>query len=137
MYQALLDGVGHLAGGDQQRLVNELLANEVRGARSRSGCSGGGVPGADAALADYDFRISNEHLGRVKVEALCDNPGHVRLPDEDDEIVVRALAVHTIAAGAVHLVTYDAGMSLRVKWANLPVLKLRTDASTGPEPEKG
>ncbi|MFI0936223.1 hypothetical protein ACH4RG_31555 [Streptomyces sp. NPDC021019] len=30
MYQSLLDGVGHLAGSDQQRLVNGLLTNEVR-----------------------------------------------------------------------------------------------------------
>lgn len=67
---------------------------------------------------------------------LFDKPGHVRLPDEDDEIVDRALAVHAIAAGAVQLVTYDTGMSMRAKWAHLPVLKLRTDAGTGPEPEK-
>lgn len=46
---------------------------------------------------------SNERLGRVKVEVLFDNPGHVRLPDEDDEIVDLALAVHTIAAGSVWL----------------------------------
>ncbi|MFF3032399.1 hypothetical protein ACFVS7_15515 [Streptomyces rubiginosohelvolus] len=47
--------------------------------------------------------VSNERLGRVKVEVLFDDPGHVRLPDEDDEIVDRALAVHTIAAGSVWL----------------------------------
>lgn len=48
----------------------------------------------------------------------------------------RALAVLTIAAGSVQLVTYDTGMSMRAKWANLPVLKLRTDVGTGSEPEK-
>ncbi|MCD9899045.1 hypothetical protein LUR56_00755 [Streptomyces sp. MT29] len=79
---------------------------------------------------------SNERLGRVMVEVLFDDPGHVRLPEEDDEIVDRALAVHSIAAGAVHLVTYDTRMSMLAKWANLPALKLRTDAGTGPEPEK-
>lgn len=91
---------------------------------------------AGYSLAVLDRLLdSNERLGRVKVEVFFDNPGHVRLPDEDDEIVDRALAVHAIAAGSVQLVTYDTGMSMRAKWANLPVLKLRTDAGTGPEPE--
>ncbi|MFC7794644.1 PIN domain-containing protein [Streptomyces cinereoruber] len=79
---------------------------------------------------------SEERLGRVKVEVLFDNPGHVRLPEADDEIVDRALAVHTIASGPVQLVTYDTGMAMRARWVGLPVLKLRTDAGTGPEPEK-
>ncbi|CAM5398712.1 hypothetical protein SVIOM74S_08926 [Streptomyces violarus] len=91
--------------------------------------------GYSLAVFNRDLE-SNERLGRVKVEVLFDNPGHVRLPDEDDEIVDRALAVHTIAAGSAQLVTYDTGMAMRGKWANLPVLKLRTDAGTGPEPEK-
>ncbi|MDT0424289.1 MULTISPECIES: PIN domain-containing protein [Streptomyces] len=91
---------------------------------------------AGYSLAVLDRLLdSNERLGRVKVEVLFDNPGHVRLPDEGDEMVDRALAVHTIVAGSVQLVTYDTGMSMRAKWANLPVLKLRTDAGTGPGPE--
>lgn len=36
---------------------------------------------------------------RVKVEVLFDNPGHVRLPDEGDEIVDRALAVRILESG--------------------------------------
>ncbi|MFJ4001772.1 PIN domain-containing protein [Streptomyces parvus] len=205
MYQSLLDGVGHLAGSDQQRLVNGLLANEVRervvaleaavGAFQRQMRRWPAMTSVlvldtsvfikhETKLEDTDFFVlagagaeavrvtvpmvvvdeldrlkesrdkqvrwragyslavldrlleSNERLGLVKVEALFDNPGHVRLPDEDDEIVDRALAVHTIAAGSAQLVTYDTGMAMRAKWANLPVLKLRTDAGTGPEPEK-
>ncbi|MDX3374696.1 PIN domain-containing protein [Streptomyces sp. ME02-6991-2A] len=205
MYQSLLDGVGHLAGSDQQRLVNGLLANEVRERVVALEAAVGAFQGQmrrwpamtsvlvldtsvfikhETKLEDTDFFVlagagaeavrvtvpmvvvdeldrlkesrdkqvrwragyslavldrlleSNERLGRVKVEALFDNPGHVRLPDEDDEIVDRALAVHTIAAGSAQLVTYDTGMAMRAKWANLPVLKLRTDAGTGPEPEK-
>ncbi|MFH8362723.1 PIN domain-containing protein [Streptomyces anulatus] len=205
MYQSLLDGVGHLAGSDQQRLVNGLFANEVRervvaleaavGAFQRQMRRWPATTSVlvldtsvfikhETKLEDTDFFVlagagaeevrvtvpmvvvdeldrlkesrdkqvrwragyslavldrlleSNERLGLVKVEVLFDSPGHVRLPDEDDEIVDRALAVHTIAAGAAQLVTYDTGMAMRAKWANLPVLKLRTDAGTGPEPEK-
>lgn len=73
-------------------------------------------------------------LGFTEVEVLPDPPGHVRLPDEDDEIVDRALALRTIAAGPVSLVTYDTGMALRAKIADMPCLKLRQEL--GPEPEK-
>ncbi|MCM2388760.1 PIN domain-containing protein [Streptomyces albipurpureus] len=73
-------------------------------------------------------------LGFTEVEVLSDPPGHVRLPDEDDEIVDRALALRTVAAGPVTLVTYDTGMALRAKIADVPCRKLSKDL--GPEPEK-
>ncbi|MGW7397111.1 PIN domain-containing protein [Streptomyces cyaneofuscatus] len=73
-------------------------------------------------------------LGFTEVEVLPDPPGHVRLPDEDDEIVDRALALRTMAAGPVTLVTYDTGMALRAKMADVPCRKLSKDL--GPEPEK-
>ncbi|MFE1230621.1 PIN domain-containing protein [Streptomyces sp. NPDC058745] len=70
-----------------------------------------------------------------EVEILTDAPDHVRLPDEDDEIVDRSLAVYAVASGSVRLITYDTGMAMRAKMLGLPVEKLRTDAGTGPEPE--
>ncbi|MFW3470020.1 PIN domain-containing protein [Streptomyces microflavus] len=73
-------------------------------------------------------------LGFVEVEVLPDPPGHVRLPDEDDEIVDRALALQMVAAGPVTLVTYDTGMALRAKIADMPCQKLLKEL--GPEPEK-
>ncbi|MGW6966416.1 PIN domain-containing protein [Streptomyces zaomyceticus] len=75
-------------------------------------------------------------LGKAKVELLTDNRGHVRLPEADDEIVDRATAVRSMAAGSVRLITYDTGMAFRAKQLGLPVLKLSTDAGTGEEPEK-
>ncbi|WP_331740616.1 PIN domain-containing protein (plasmid) [Streptomyces cyaneofuscatus] len=73
-------------------------------------------------------------LGSVEVEVLPDPPGHVRLPDEDDEIVDRAFSLHLVAAGPVTLVTYDTGMALRAKVAGMPCMKLPKEL--GPEPEK-
>jgi rRNA-processing protein FCF1 len=75
-------------------------------------------------------------LSSASVEVLMDSPGHVRLPDADDEIVDRALAVQTMASGPVRLLTYDTHMAMRARFAGLPVLKLRTDAGTGEEPVK-
>lgn len=73
-------------------------------------------------------------LGFTEVEVLPDPPGHVRLPDEDDEIVDRALALRAMAAGPVTLMTYDTGMALRAKLAGVPCGKLSKEP--GPEPEK-
>ncbi|MCX4506724.1 PIN domain-containing protein [Streptomyces anulatus] len=73
-------------------------------------------------------------LGFTEVEVLPDPPGHVRLPDEDDEIVDRTLALRTVAAGPVTLVTYDTGMALRAKMADVPCRKL--SKNLGHEPEK-
>ncbi|WP_225804791.1 PIN domain-containing protein [Streptomyces sp. NK15101] len=205
MYQSLLNGVGHLAGSSQQRLLNGLVAHEVRervAALDEAWAAFANqmdrwpadravvVPDTsffikhDRKFEDIDFfenlspgvafvsvvvpmvvvdeldRLKESRdkqvrwragyslavldrlldgdalVGEAKVELLSDGPGHVRLPDEDDEIVDRATAVHSVAAGPVRLVTYDTGMALRAKQLGLPVLKLRTDAGTGPEPEK-
>ncbi|MFB7359681.1 PIN domain-containing protein [Streptomyces gardneri] len=77
-----------------------------------------------------------ESLGGVSVEVLPDPPGHVRLPDEDDEIVDQALSLQTRASGPVRLVTYDTGMALRAKIAGMPVRKLRKDPGPEPAPDK-
>ncbi|MGW1940136.1 PIN domain-containing protein [Streptomyces goshikiensis] len=90
---------------------------------------------ARLGLAVLDRLLDEQaKLGFVEVEVLPDPPGHVRMPDEDDEIVDRASALHALAAGPVRLVTYDTGMALRAKMAEMPVIKLRKDP--GPEPEK-
>jgi hypothetical protein len=52
------------------------------------------------------------------VHLLMDDPGHVRLPIEDDEIVERALyldAVSTGTRGSVGVACMDTGMDLRVR----------------------
>ncbi|WP_327385800.1 PIN domain-containing protein [Streptomyces sp. NBC_01207] len=206
MHQSLLDGVGHLAGSEQGRLVNGLVSLELR---QRVNAFSEAVEAFQAqmrrwpefvvvAVLDTSFFIEhevkleeadfskllgvegrlpvavvvpmavvdeldklkesrNQHtrwragyslavldrlltekvsLGPSKVEVLTDTPGHVRLPEADDEIVDRALAVYAMAAGEVQLVTYDTGMAMRAKMLNLPVLKLRNDAGTGIEPDR-
>lgn len=86
-------------------------------------------------LAVLDRLLTDEEtLGFVEVQVLPDPPGHVRLPDEDDEIVDRALALSVLAAGPVKLVTYDTGMALRAKIAGVSYKKLRKEL--GSEPEK-
>jgi rRNA-processing protein FCF1 len=204
MHQSLLDGVGHLAGTSQQRLVNGLVSYEVRGrvaaleeaVEAFQRQMGRWPDAASVLVLDTSFFIQHETkaeetdfgalagtdlpvrlvvpmvvvdeldrlkdsrdkrvrwragytlavldrlldeesaIGAATIELLTDNPGHVRLPDEDDEIVDRALAVYAVASGTVRLVTYDTGMAMRAKMLGLPVQKLRTDAGTGEEPEK-
>ncbi|MFI1658195.1 PIN domain-containing protein [Streptomyces sp. NPDC020472] len=53
------------------------------------------------SLAVLDRLLDSDALvGEAKVELLSDDPGHVRLPDENDEIVDRATAAHSVAGGA-------------------------------------
>ncbi|MCX4993725.1 hypothetical protein [Streptomyces sp. NBC_00568] len=68
---------------------------------------------------------------------LFDPIGHIRLPDEDDEIIDRAIVAQSLAGKPVTLVTYDTGQSMRAWALDLPVQKLRTDAGTGEEPARG
>lgn len=92
---------------------------------------------AGYSLAVIDRLLADQvPLAKASVEVLMDNPGHVRLPEEDDEIVDRALSVQTLASGPFRLITYDTSMAMRARFVGLPVLKLRTDAGTGEEPEK-
>jgi hypothetical protein len=52
--------------------------------------------------------------GETVVDALLDEPGHVRLPNNDDEIVVRACYLQqAIAPASITVVTGDNGMRAR------------------------
>ncbi|MFG2821689.1 PIN domain-containing protein [Kitasatospora sp. NPDC048365] len=73
---------------------------------------------------------------KVTVEVLVDPPGHVRLPDTDDEIIDRALAVQPIAASPVKLFTYDTGQALRARHAGLAVKKLALPQEDEPAADK-
>ncbi|WP_053715162.1 PIN domain-containing protein [Saccharothrix sp. NRRL B-16348] len=72
--------------------------------------------------------------GRITVEIVSDPPGHRRMPDPDDEIADRALAVQLRAGAPVTLVTYDTGMSWRATEAGLTVVTLDYDAGDEPPP---
>jgi hypothetical protein len=60
--------------------------------------------------------------GGVDVALLLDQPGHLRLPRADDEIVDRALALRDISGRDIMIATSDTGMDLRARTQQLQVL---------------
>jgi len=71
-------------------------------------------------------------LGPITMELLFDPPDHERLPDNDAEIVDRALAVKALAGRPVTMVTYDKNMAFRARYAGLQAV-----SPPYPEPEEG
>jgi len=67
---------------------------------------------------------SSSGLGPVTMELLFDPPDHERLPDNDAEIVDRALAVQILSGREVTMVTYDKSMALRARHQGLKDLWL-------------
>lgn len=72
--------------------------------------------------------------GEVNLEIVLDQPGHVRLPITDDEIIDRAVAIQALAAREVRLLTCDTGQHTRGRAAGLPVTKVPAK-DPGPEPD--
>ncbi|MFD8029858.1 hypothetical protein ACGFYM_00015 [Streptomyces sp. NPDC048231] len=63
-----------------------------------------------------------------------DQPGHVRLPITDDEIIDRAVAIQAIAVREVRLLTCDTGQHTRDGAAGLKVTKVSAkDPGPGPD----
>ena len=62
--------------------------------------------------------------GWVTVEVLVDDLDHVRLPDNDNEIVDQAAVLKQVTGREVIVVTGDTGMVLRAKAARLEVVRL-------------
>jgi hypothetical protein len=81
-----------------------------------------GTPNTDGSLG----------LGPVTMELLFDPPDHERLPDNDAEIVDRALAVQALAGRPVTMVTYDKNMTFRARYAGLKAI-----SPPYPEQEEG
>ncbi|MFF5900124.1 PIN domain-containing protein [Streptomyces argenteolus] len=77
---------------------------------------------------------SMEIRGQVSVEIVLDQPGHVRLPIADDEIIDRAVAIQSMASRAVRLLTCDNGQHTRGWAAGLEVTKIPAK-DPGPEPD--
>ena len=67
---------------------------------------------------------SSPGLGPVTMELLFDPPDHERLPDNDAEIVDRALAVQILSGREVTMVTYDKSMALGARHQGLKDLWL-------------
>lgn len=72
--------------------------------------------------------------GEVNLEIVLDQPGHVRLPIADDEIIDRAVAIQALAARDVRLLTCDTGQHTRGRAAGLTVTKVAAK-DPGPEPD--
>ncbi|MFE4698716.1 PIN domain-containing protein [Streptomyces sp. NPDC056738] len=74
--------------------------------------------------------------GRVTVEIVLDQPGHVRLPIADDEIIDRAATIQRIAGRDLRLLTCDTSQATRGRIAGLKVTKLPSNAGIGDEPPR-
>jgi predicted ribonuclease YlaK len=71
---------------------------------------------------------------RVTIEVLFDDAHHIRLDDNDDEIIDRALALQAYARIPIRLLTMDTSMALRARILDLRVLK--PTKNIGDEPFK-
>ena len=75
-------------------------------------------------------------IGRVTAEIVLDQPGHIREPIPDDEIIDRAAMIRDIAGRDVRLLTCDTGQATRGRVVGLKVTKLPSNAGTGDEPSR-
>jgi hypothetical protein len=85
-------------------------------------------------LPELPANPSGPVIGEITAEVVFDQPGHTRLPNPDDEIIDRALAVKSLAGRDVHLLTYDTGQATRGRLAGLAVHKL-SGPDLGDEPD--
>ncbi|MET8181346.1 PIN domain-containing protein [Streptomyces sp. NPDC005336] len=77
---------------------------------------------------------ADEVRGQVSLEIVLDQPGHVRLPIADDEIIDRAVAIQSLSGSEVRLLTCDTGQHTRGRAAGLKVTKVPAK-DPGPEPD--
>lgn len=99
-------------------LLDEVLAGSRQGILRR-------------AELNYE---SGQVRGEISVEIVLDQPGHVRLPIADDEIVDRAVTYQALAGRQVRLLTCDTSQHTRGCAAGLQVTKVATK-DPGPEPD--
>ncbi|WP_167521388.1 PIN domain-containing protein [Microbispora triticiradicis] len=77
----------------------------------------------EAGFTPYDKTDTNPR-GAITVEVLFDDPGHMRLPSMDEEIIDRAVTVQDLAGRSVIFMTNDTGQSLRARRAGLDVVMM-------------
>jgi hypothetical protein len=73
--------------------------------------------------------------GFINAELLIDPPGHVRLPEADDEIIDQAVTVNALAPEPITFLTYDTGQATRARARGLACRKL-PDPPEGAEPAR-
>ena len=100
-------------------VLNRLFPDGTGRARLRPGDV---VPGPDGLTRS-----------EVTIELVVDPPGHARLPDNDDEIIDRVLAIELLADRKVTLLTCDTGQSMRARHVGLKAVKLSKDIEEEPK----
>jgi hypothetical protein len=78
----------------------------------------------DALFPDAEWAVPLQDSGGhnlVRAHLFLDDPGHVRLPHADSELVDRCCALAAVAGREVTIVTFDTGMAIRARAANLAV----------------
>lgn len=78
-------------------------------------------------------KIDHDSTSHTTFEVLVDRLGHLRLPDEDDEIISKAIGIARIAEGDVTLITSDTGMVMRCRRFGLAVHAIKPMRTTGAE----
>lgn len=80
----------------------------------------------------------------VTVEVLVDEPGHFRLPSNDQEILDRCKFLNQVTGGPVTLITGDTGMRINARARGIEVFrisaddllqKIKSDGAVSPEGE--
>lgn len=89
----------------------------------------------DELLANPRSRVFLSDGSKTTVEVFFDDAHHVRLDDEDDEIIDRALALQAYTPEPVRLVTMDTSMALRARILGLEVHKPRREIGEEPPPD--
>ncbi|WP_460433011.1 PIN domain-containing protein [Angustibacter speluncae] len=117
-------------------LLDELdnIKNRARGQGNRTTAGGLGTRARDALREiekRFDGAVDRPAIITKEVDAhlLLDEPGHVRLPHADDELVFYARRLRELTGRIVTLVTYDTGCLVRAQAA-----KLRARRPEQPEP---
>jgi rRNA-processing protein FCF1 len=77
----------------------------------------------------------NRDIDMISVEIVFDAPGHVRLPEVDDEIVDQVVMLDCLAGPRVRLLTYDTGLSTRARATGVECHKFAVPPD-GDEPAK-
>lgn len=96
----------------------------------------GTLNGKTSGILRYADRADEPALwrGELSMEIVLDQPGHVRLPLTDDEIIDRAVAIQALAGRQVRLLTCDTSQHTRGCAAGLNVTKVPAK-DPGPEPD--
>lgn len=106
-------------------VIDELDGKRYSGSPKMSRRARGAQIALHRLLGDSGPRRSAlPNRNGVTIEVLLDEPGHVRLPRPDDEILDRSRFLEQIAMRSVSIITQDLGMALRATSLGLEVLRI-------------